>query len=199
MSEKFSAGTFLVYDTYGICKINEIKNMSLVRTAPRQTYYVLSPLNSPNSTFYLPTNSDAACSKLREPLTQEQINQLLEKSSEIQLDWIDNRQIRNESFRRIVDEGITPELIALISCLYTRKLTLGEKGKKLSGTDESIFISAEKLVKEEFAFSLKIEPESVADYIKEYLKKQKRLRTVTKITVWFLFILHIDKDKFVVV
>ncbi len=171
MSEKYTAGTFLVYDTYGICKINEVKTMSFMKNTPRQTYYVLSPLNSPNSTFYLPVDSDAACHKLREPLTEVQIKELLLKSSEIQPDWIDNRQTRNENFRRILDGGITAELIALISCLYTRKLALIEKGKKLSGTDEGIFASAEKLVKEEFAFSLKIDPESVAGYIKAYLEK----------------------------
>ena len=43
-------------------------------------------------------------------------------------------------------------------------------GKKLSGTDEGIFTSAEKLVKEEFAFSLQIEGEKVAEYIQNYFE-----------------------------
>ncbi|MBQ7295346.1 MAG: CarD family transcriptional regulator [Clostridia bacterium] len=170
MSEKYTAGTFLVYDTYGICKISEVKKMTFLKGTPLQTYYVLSPLNSPSSTFYVPADNETLAGKLREPMSEREIKGLLSESEKISLDWIDNRQTRNENFRRILDGGITPELIALIRCLYSRKTQLQENGKKLSGTDEGIFTSAEKLVKEEFAFSLKIESEKVAEYIQSYLE-----------------------------
>lgn len=170
MTEKYAAGTFLVYDTYGICKIREVKKMTFSKALPMQTYYVLSPLNSPASTFYVPADNEALCQKLREPMSEREIKRLLGESEKISLDWIDNRQNRNENFHRILDSGITPELIALIRCLYSRKLSLSENGKKLSSTDEGIFTSAEKLVKEEFAFSLNIEPEKVAEYIQTCLE-----------------------------
>lgn len=170
MKEKYSKGAFLVYDTYGICKISEIKKMSFSKSAPLRSYYVLSPLNSPSSTYYVPVENEALCGKLREPMREREIKALLSESAELTLDWIDNRQNRNENFHRILDGGITPELIALIRCLYSRKKQLSENGKKLSGTDEGIFTSAEKLVKEEFAFSLQIEGEKVAEYIQNYFE-----------------------------
>lgn len=168
MKEIYTQGTFLVYDTYGICQIKSVKRMSFTKSAPAQTYYVLSPLNSPASTFYVPTENEALCSKLRPPMSEAQIKKLLEESKDVSVDWIDNRQNRNENFHRILDEGITSELLALIKCLYSRKQKLSNEGKKLSGTDEGFFNSAEKLLKEEFAFSLGIDGDKVTEYIQNY-------------------------------
>ncbi len=166
----YTKGEYLVYDTYGVCEIREIKSMRFSKTAPTDIYYVLSPLNSPNSTFYLPTQNEELCKKLRYPMSEEQIKGLLSEAEAIFPEWTDNRQIRNDNFQRILSGGITPELIALIRCLYERKLLLSENGKKLSSTDEGFFNSAEKMVKEEFAFSLKIDSEKVTEYIKNYFK-----------------------------
>ncbi len=167
----YTKGEYLVYDTYGVCEIKEIKIMRFSKTAPTDTYYVLSPLNSPNSTFYLPAKNEELLKKLRRPMSEEQIKCLLSEATGISLDWTDNRQMRNDNFQRILGGGITPELIALIRCLYERKLSLSEKGKKLSSTDEGIFTSAEKMVKEEFAFSLKTDSEKVTEYIKSYFEE----------------------------
>ena len=60
-----------------------------------------------------------------------------------------------------------------ISSPITAKIkSLSEKGKKLSSTDEGLFISAEKLIKEEFAFSLGISPEGVTEYIHAFMEKR---------------------------
>lgn len=168
MKEMYREGTFLVYDTYGICEIKNVKKMNFAKGTPLKTYYVLSPLNSPASTFYLPVENEELCEKLRPPMSEENIKRLLDESRSVSVDWIDNRQNRNENFHRILDAGITSELLALIKCLYSRRQTLSQQGKKLSGTDEGYFNSAEKLVKEEFAFSLGIDPERVTEYIQEY-------------------------------
>lgn len=172
MKEIYPEGTFLVYDTYGICEIKSVKKMAFTKSAPFKTYYVLSPLNSPSSTFYVPVDNEELCSsKLRAPMSEQEIKKLLDKSKDVSVDWIDNRQNRNENFHRILDGGITAELLALIRCLYSRKKKLSADGKKLSGTDEGFFSSAEKLVREEFAFSLGIDSDKVTDYIQNYYER----------------------------
>lgn len=170
MTGKYEKGTFLVYDTYGVCEITEVKSMKFSKAAPLQTYYVLMPLNSKSSTFYVPTDNEELCARLRKPMSERQIKDLLSEAEGASFDWIDNHQTRNEKFHRILDKGITPELIGLIICLYERKLELAGKGKKLSGTDEGFLSSAEKLVKEEFAFSLSIGREEVTEYIRNYFE-----------------------------
>lgn len=176
MQTEFNAGTCLVYDTYGICKVTKIESISFSKGTPKRPYYVLSPLNSPSSTYYVPVNGEATQTKLRLPLTQAQINTLLEKSLACNIKWIENRQERNEIFRKIVSSGITEELISLIACLFKRRSFLCEKGKKLSSTDEGIFSAAEKMVKEEFAFSLGISPDGVTEYIHTFMDKKAQIQ-----------------------
>ncbi|MBQ8502698.1 MAG: CarD family transcriptional regulator [Clostridia bacterium] len=172
MAEVFDVGSAVVYDVYGVCRVQEIKMMSFSRDKIKEKYYVLAPLNSAISTYYVPVNGEKLNKKLRRPFTVEQIHSLLDKVKDCDYGWIDNRQLRADSYHQILHEGVTSELLALIRCLFERKQELSEKGKNLSSTDEGVLSSAEKLINEEFAFSLGIESGEVSSYIKEYFEKK---------------------------
>ena len=94
MAQKYKIGECVIYDTYGICKITEIKQMSFMRSIPKQEYYVLSVLNSPSSTYYLPTQGVLAETKLRYAMTEDEIKALLSSAKECEIGWIDARQER---------------------------------------------------------------------------------------------------------
>lgn len=173
MAESFKKGDILVYDTYGLCKVKEIKGISFSKLEPKQDYYVLMPLSNALSTYYVPVNNEKASSKLRLPLTKEQIQDMLSQVTDESCKWIDNRQVRSDSFHGILKRGISSELISLIHCIYLRKESLSKQGKSLSATDESIFSSAEKLLNEELSFALNIESEKVSDYISSYFENKK--------------------------
>lgn len=170
MAEVFEIGSAVVYDVYGVCKVNEVKMMSFSRERKMEKYYVLSPLNSSVSTYYVPVNSEMTSKKLRAPLTKEQIHGILSQARDCDYSWIDNRQLRSDSYHRILREGICPDLVALIRCLFERKAELTQKGKSLAATDEGVLSSAEKLINEEFAFSLGIKNEEVSNYIQKYFE-----------------------------
>ena len=170
MENQFKAGEYIVYDTYGICEITEVKKMTLVSGTPFQPYYVLRPLSAGHSTYYVPCENETLCNKMRLPMNKEKINELLTESISSSVKWIENRQLRSEKAREIIRNGVTPDLIALIRCLYERKLSLKENGKALSATDESLLSSCEKLVNEELSFSLNIPVGEVAGYIKGCIK-----------------------------
>lgn len=170
MSEKYNVGDYVVYDVYGVCKILKIENLSFVSGTPKRSYYVLYPLNATASTYYVPVSGETSQQKLRHPMTEEEIGKLLLTAKNTVLQWIEKRQERNDHSNRILSSGITPELISLIGCLYNRKQQLCAMGKKLSSTDESTFAQAEKMVKEEFAFSLGISPDKVSQYIHTFME-----------------------------
>lgn len=172
MQNEYKTGEHIVYDTYGVCKITDIKKMAFVHGTPAQNYYILSPVNASQSTYYVPCENEALTSKIRRPLNKDEIDSLLDSSHSIDLSWIDNRQVRSEHSREILRKGITPELIALIRCLYERKLTLKSNGKNLSATDEGILASCEKLINEELSFSLGITTDEVPGYIRGCLKNE---------------------------
>lgn len=165
MQIEYKTDEYIVYDTYGVCRIKEIKKMSFVHGEPSRPYYVLSPANASQSTYYVPCENKVLTAKMRRPLNKNEIEKLLDSSLNIDTSWIDNRQSRAEYSREVLKKGITPELFSLIRCLYERKLSLEANGKSLSSTDEGILNSCEKLINEEFSFSLNITAEEVPSYI----------------------------------
>ena len=169
MSEKYTVGTFVVYDIYGICKIDRIEKLSFSKDTPKKDYYVLSPLNSQSSTYYLPVSNSGACQKLRLPMTEAQIQELLIEAKKADIQWIERRQERADLSNRILAGGISPELVRLVGCLYEKHKAISEQGKKLSSTDEHFFLSAENMLKEEFSFSLGIPAEEVSQYIHKFM------------------------------
>lgn len=172
--KRFNEGESVVYDTYGICTVERIEKKSFASGMPLQEYYVLSVMGSPNSTYYVPLNSEKLCSKIRYPLSVQEIHTLLEHSAEIPCEWIENRQMRTDTFREIMQKGVSAELVALIRCMYEKKCLNQNCGKKLSATDETLFNSAQKLLAQEFAFSLGIEENQVNDYIVNFFDGIKR-------------------------
>ncbi|MBQ7118163.1 MAG: CarD family transcriptional regulator [Clostridia bacterium] len=171
--ERFSVGETLVYDIHGLCRVREIKGMSFIKTEPKRDYYVLEPITGATSLYYVPVENERAVSKLRRPLTKDELDEVLSEVKDEDYRWIENRQLRSEVFHSVLAGGITPELISLIRCIYCRKEELSERGKRLSATDEGIFSAAEKLLNEEFAFVLGIEKEKVSEYISSYFLSKK--------------------------
>ena len=57
----------------------------------------------------------------------------------------------------------------MISCIYLKGRELYEIGRRLSDSDSGILHSAEKIVREEFAFALGIESEKVGEFIRTEL------------------------------
>ncbi len=166
--DRFNAGEILVYRVYGLCKVKEIKEMTFSKNEAPQEYYVLVPVSGMPSLYYVPVGNEKAASRLRRPLTAEELDTVLSRVRDEKCQWIENRQLRSEFFNSVLSRGVTSELLSLIRCIYCRKSELSEKGKRLSTTDENIFSSAEKLLFEEIAFVLGIEKEKVSDYLGSY-------------------------------
>ena len=161
-------GNKLIYGTFGLCCVKDINLRSFSSNVPKERYIILSPISSPMSTYYiLEKNADTL---LRLPLTTEEINDLIKKAKDIRINWIDNRQLRSDNFRSVLSKGVSPELISLLHCLYQRREQLKAANKTLSSTDEAIYSSAEKLLLEEFSYSLRISKDAVNGYIGRFFE-----------------------------
>lgn len=166
--ERFTIGDILVYDIYGLCRVKEIRNMSFDKNVPGEEYYVLSPVSAAASVYYIPVGNERAVSKLRRPLVRQELEMILSQAKDNDFRWIENRQLRGEVFNSALSKGVTPELISIMRCLWCRKQTLLQKGKRLSTADESFFSAAGRLMTEEIAFVFQIEKEGVMNYISSY-------------------------------
>ena len=170
---KYSKGDFVVYGTNGICKIDDIQKMTFPMETAEHTYYVLRPIASRTSTLFVPDHKEELVSKMRYVLKKEEIDDILAGTGGQVTQWIDDKNERANTYKSIRQEGTPENLLSLIRCLYERKTALIEKGKKLPAADDNILNSAERMVREEFAYTLDIPEEQVAEYISAKIQENK--------------------------
>ena len=171
MSQKeFVIGELVSYGTNGICTIEKIEMMSMVSDEPEMPYYVLKPEGNSASTVYVPLHNEKLVSRMRKLLTAEEINQMLEATTREHIDWNNDRRYRNDSFHRILSNGVSKEMLMMIQCIEKRKEELINEGKKLPATDTTTLKQAEKLVSEEFSRVLGLDINQIESYVMSVLE-----------------------------
>lgn len=169
MCQTFHKEEYVVYAGTGICVIDDIRTLSLPNPGNDRLYYVLRPLSNPHSTLYIPCDNDTLVSKMRYVLTKAEIDRLLLDIKDRKMVWIEDKNARSDYFHKILSAGNQQELLLLVGSIYLKKQERASAGKKLPFSDENILKTTERLVSEEFAFSLQIPVEKVNHYIQEKL------------------------------
>ena len=166
----FQIGEVVSYGAAGICTIEDIRMEALSRNGlKKQEYYILRPIATPTCTTYVPTGNELLTAKMRRLLNKEQIDRMILSLSGTRLEWIEDIRRRSETYGKILEKGISAELLSLISCLYLQKQAFKKCGKKLCATNEKLLSSAERMVSEEFSYALQIPKNQVSAYIAEKL------------------------------
>ncbi|MBO5007572.1 MAG: hypothetical protein J6D26_01895 [Clostridia bacterium] len=168
MDNRFCKDDFVVYGKNGVCFIEDIRTMDFA--GEKGEYYVLRPKSNGNSTVYVPLAKEELVSKMRPVMTKDEIDSLLESAMGKEIEWIDAKNLRLETFNGILSGGNSRDLLLLVGCIYMKKQEKLAAGKRLSSTDENILKSAERLVEEEFSFALRCSADRVVSYIKNKLK-----------------------------
>ncbi len=143
--------------------------MTLSPIIGERNYYVLRQMNSSSSTIYVATDNEALCAKMRYVLSEKEILDILHGARDNSIKWIDDRKARAQAFHSIIASASHEELLLMIRCIYLKGRELSENHKKISDSDASLLHSAEKTVREEFAFSLGISPDKVGIFIRKEL------------------------------
>ncbi len=169
--QKYNKGDYVIYGVNGICRIEDVRvQKPAFGSGAEELVYVLKRLEKANLTITVPAGSEKLMAKMRELFTKAEIDALLLGAREHEIVWIDDKRERAEVFRGIMMQGVREDLILMIRCIYLQKQTLLLRGKKLNIADEEALKTAEKLVREEFAYSLGIEPDAVGAYIRNALR-----------------------------
>ena len=165
----FDIGEYVSYGINGMCNIEDIRPMQLSQSVEKMMYYILRPESNPKSTIFVPVNNQKLVSKMRELMTQDEINAMLVRMKDRTLEWEKDVRFRTESFHEILSNGVNQDLILMIRCLHRKRQELVQLGKKLPARDSNTLKTAERLVEEEFAHVLHIKCEEVSDYIRDVL------------------------------
>ncbi len=167
---KYKIGEYVVYGSNGICKITDIKKMTLSPIIGERNYYILEQINTKMSTIYVATDNEPLCAKMRYVLNEKEILDILHGAKENSIKWMDDRKARTQYFYNILHGTSHEDLLLMISCIYLKGRELAENGKRLSDSDAGILRSAEKIIREEFAFALSIASEEVGVFIRKELE-----------------------------
>ncbi|HHX57566.1 MAG TPA: CarD family transcriptional regulator [Clostridiales bacterium] len=158
----YDINDYVVYGKNGVCKIIDIRKEKF-GGAEEQMYCVLEPVHSGKSTIYTPVNRNL--DKFREVMSYEEVHDLIQTMPDKETIWIEDFQVRNERYNEILKDGDPKYLVRLIKTLHFHHKDLASKGKKMRMTDDKIMRESEKLLYDELAYVLEIEPDEVLPFI----------------------------------
>ena len=167
--EHLLSADYVVYKSNSVCKVEGLEERLITGTLDKRNYLVLVPINKRESKIYVPADNELLISKIRKALTKEEIDEVLLSVKGKETPWQDDRKIRSEYFKAVLSDGNHRELILMIRCIMSRKQALLKSHRKISGQDDSALQNAVKMISEEFAFSLGVTKDAVAEYVKNAL------------------------------
>ena len=156
---------YVNYGAQGICRVEGVRSARFGGAKARD-YYLLSPVHQPETSIYLPVDNPLLASKMRPVLTPEEIDRTIRSVRGIQMPRIEDFHLRAQRFSEILSRRDERELLLLVGCLYLR----GEQRPQgLSIGDRQTLRQAQRIVEEEFSFSLHLQADQVGAYIRNLL------------------------------
>ena len=159
--------SYIIYGGNGVCRVTDVRSEKMY--GKKQTYYVLSPVDSPGSMIFVPTDNAALTARMRKIPGREEILRLLDGLKEETLPWEKDSRLRAEQFDEILDRCDQRELLVLICTIWNKRRELARQSKKLATSDDSALKRAEKIINGEYGFALSVTPEEVPAFIADYL------------------------------
>ena len=156
---EYQVGEIVLYGTEGICKVLGTEEKRFGNEA--LMYYVLESLGK-GSRIFVPFSNETLISRIRRPLSKEQILALLEKMEEMPLlSWHENDRERKTLHMAIVANKGFYELLQLAKTVECRRVVMQENGKKLYAFDDRICRDALSLAAAEIAYTMNLtQPEA---------------------------------------
>lgn len=153
-------GSIFLYGDSGVCRVQEIRRERF-KNRGEQDYYILKPVYRADATLHVPADGDVFARRMRPLLTRDEAQSLVREIPALEPDWISDDKARAEHFRQVISDCDRRELLRMVKTVYHRRRELLAMGRRLHSVDEALWHSAEKIVREEMAFVLDMEPDGV--------------------------------------
>ena len=157
----FEIGTCIICGQHGVCKVEAIGPLKLYNSA--KDYYTLSPIYTKGGVTYVPADSDKIV--MREVISKEEAEQLIEEMDSMDGLWIENEKRREDVFKAALRSCDNREWVKIIKTLYARKQLRIAQGKKVTASDERYLKAAEDNLYGELAVALDMPKKDVEKYI----------------------------------
>lgn len=160
----FQCGDRVIYGAHGVCSIAAIEKKRIDKKF--MEYYVLEPVDGSGSRYFVPTQNEAAVSKLRHMLSGDQVRELLASDSVHRDAWIEDEGLRKQHYKELIGGDDRAALVSMIHSLYKHREQQAAAGRKFHLCDENFLRDAEKLLGSEFALALGIPERDVGEVVK---------------------------------
>lgn len=159
----FGNNETIIYGSQGVCKITEIAEKTY--DGHTKQYYTLRPLYNDTSVLYVPVDNPSLTGKMHRVLSAAEIHALIDSIPQEGALWIEDERERKIAYKEMLERGDRRELVGMIKALYLHQKQQQAKGRRLHVADEKFFKTAEKILYDEFALVLDIEPDQVLPFL----------------------------------
>lgn len=166
----FQKGEYVLYGIHGVCRILDLEVRSVNKK--RIEYYVLEPAEQIGTRFYVPTQNEAAVSKLHPIISQKELEEILQPENICTEHWIADENQRKQHYKELLSAGDRVALMRMVHTLHRHRKQQLELGKKFRLCDESFLRDAEKLLDTEFSMVLGIPQEQISSFIQNVLTSE---------------------------
>ena len=161
----FTIGDTVHYGMDGVCQITGIVERKIGGEYRR--FYELHPYFRKSTVVFLPVDNDRLLSRVRPVMNEEQVMRSIYGLNDFESIWLDSDTDRKEAFQAIIRQGDNQQLLSLVKTLYERKQEMQKGGRMLRSADSAILKDAERLVNEEYAYVLGMEPGEIPAFIQK--------------------------------
>lgn len=166
----FKVGDFIVYESRGICKVEDITELSLPNATKGQKYYVLKPVYEEGGKIYSAVGNDKVI--MRRMISAEEANELIADIPNIQEMWIGDEKQREMKYKEAMRSCDCRQWVSIIKTLYLRRESRISQGKKTTNTDDRYFKKAGDNLHGELAMALGKEKTEMESFIIECLNQE---------------------------
>jgi len=164
----FEVNDYIMYGMTGVCQDVDITKERIIDNLKKK-YYVLKYIYANDTIIKIPTDNEKI--PMRKILSKGDVTTLINNMPNSETIWIDDDRKRNEEFKSILKTGDLDNLVKLVRSIYLDKEYKKSIGKKVYKIDEEIMQTAERLLNEELATALNINPNEVATYISNHIQQ----------------------------
>lgn len=163
----FEVNDYIMYGMTGVCQVVDITKERIIDDLQKE-YYVLKHIYANDTIIKIPTDNEKI--SMRKILSKGEVTTLIDNITNSETIWIDDDRQRNDAFKSILKTGDVDNLVKLVRSIYLNKEYKKSIGKKTYKVDQEIMDVAERLLNEELATVLKINPSEVASYISNHIR-----------------------------
>jgi len=165
----YQTGELVVYGVHGVCRVVDREDR-MINKKP-MVYLVLEPVGQDGATYFVPMHNAAAMSKIKTIVSKEELSDLLNSGKNESKSWIQDENLRKQTYRELISSGDRAGLIRMVRNLYLHKAVQSALGRKVHLCDENFLHDAEKLLIGEIAVVLDMDKEAAKVYLRNKLKE----------------------------